>query len=134
MRCPFTFNQKTGQMARIIEPSGVIFGGLANLLTVGTPTEKLIDPPAPVLRKGLPWQLVQHCLTKTAKDYLKEGQEEPGRHKVVWHTARRLMELGVDRDEARRAIRQANKRRGPSQELSAEEIEHGLDTAYNGGS
>jgi hypothetical protein len=134
MRMPGTFNQKTGRMARIIEPSGVVFCGLATLLTTGVPATKLVDPPAPTLRPGLPWQLVQHRLTLTAKEYLKKGQEEPGRHKVMWHTARRLKELGVERAEARRALAQANKRRGDEQSLSAEEIEHALDTAYNGGS
>lgn len=129
MRMPGTFNQKTGRMATIVEPSAVSFAGLATLLTVGTPDEVKIEPDVIPIKAGLPWQMATHRLTLTAKKYLKEGQEEPGRHKVMWHTARKLHELGVSRAEARKALTQANKKRGESQELSPEEIEHALDTA-----
>jgi len=129
MRMPGTFNQKTGRMATIVEPSSTLFSGLATLLTVGTPTVKLIEPDVVPIAPGLPWQMALHRLTLTAKTYLKEGQEEPGRHKVMWHTARKLHELGVSRAEARKALTQANKKRGEDQELGPEEIEHALDTA-----
>jgi hypothetical protein len=129
MRMPGTFNQKTGRMARIVEPSAVVFGGLATLLTVGTPDEVKIEPDVVPIKAGLPWQMAMHRLTLTAKNYLKEGQDEPGRHKVMWHTARKLHELGVSRAEARKALTQANKLRGEDMELGSEEIEHALDTA-----
>jgi hypothetical protein len=129
MRMPGTFNQKTGRMATIVEPSSRIFGGLATLLTVGTPKEKLIEPDVVPIASGLPWQMALHRLTLTAKTYLKEGQDEPGRHKIVWHTAKKLLEIGVSRAEAHKALAQANKLRGESQELSLEELEHALNTA-----
>lgn len=129
MRMPGTFNQKTGRMARIIEPSPIIFGGLASLMRIGTPDKILVEPDVVPIAPGLPWQMAAHRLTLTAKTYLKEGQDEPGRHKVMWHTARKLHELGVSRAEARKALTQANKLRGESQELGAQEIEHALDTA-----
>jgi len=131
MRMPGTFNQKTGRMASVVEP-GEMFGGLAQLLVTGTPDTVFAEPDTVRVAEGTPWQKVQHLLTKTAKDYLKLGQEEGGRHKAMWHTARKLNELGISRDEARKALRQANKLRGPNQELAAEEIEHALDTAYGG--
>lgn len=129
MRMPGTFNQKTGRMATIVAPSNIIFTGLSALLTVGTPKEKLIEPDVIPIAPGLPWQMALHRLTLTAKTYLKDGQEEPGRHKVMWHTARKLYELGVSRAEARKALVQANRKRGEDQELGPEEIEHALDTA-----
>ena len=130
MRMPGTFNQKTRRMARIVEPGSGVFGGLGSILVSQVPKDKLVEPPPPRVIPGRRWQQVSNALTKTAKDYLKGGQEEPGRHKVMWHTAKKLHELGVERDECRRALTQANRKRGRSQELSAEEIEHALDTAY----
>jgi hypothetical protein len=130
MRMPGTFNQKTGRMASIVEPSGRVFGGLATLLVTGTPAEKLVEPPVIPLAPGMPWQMAMHRLTLSAKKYLKEGQDEPGRHKALWHTARKLCELGIARSEARKALRQANRLQGEAQELGQEEIEHALDTAY----
>lgn len=130
MRMPGTFNQKTGRMARVVDRGDGIFGGLATLLACGVPSDKLIDPPVVTLRKGTPWQKARHKLTLTAKGYLDKGQEEPGRHKIMWHTAKKLHELGVDRSEARKALRHANKLRGEKQSLTAEEVEHALDTAY----
>lgn len=129
MRMPGTFNQKTGRMARIVENTPIVFGGLAELLTTGTPVEVIREPDVVPIAPGLPWQMAMHRLTLTAKEYLKHGQDEPGRHKIAWHTAKKLYELGVSRAEARKALTQANKKRGPSQELSPEEIEHALDTA-----
>jgi len=130
MRMPGTFNQKTGRMARVVEPGNGVNGGLATLLNTGTPESVKIEPDVIPIAPGLPWQMASHRLTLTAKKYLKEGQDEPGRHKILWHTARKLCELGVTRDEARKALRQANRLQGEAQELGQEEIEHALDTAY----
>ena len=129
MRMPGTFNQKTGRMATIVEPGCGLNDGLATLLNVGTPDKVKIEPDVTPIAPGLPWQMAAHRLTLTAKKYLKEGQDEPGRHKVMWHTARKLHELGVSRAEARKALTQANRLRGESQELGPQEIEHALDTA-----
>lgn len=129
MRMPGTFNQKTGQMARVVEPSGAVYLGLASLLVQGTPTEVFHEPDVVQAAPGTKWQKVLHKMTLSAKLYLKEGKEEPGRHKVVFHTAKKFYELGISRAEARKALTQANRLRGPSQELSPEEIEHALNTA-----
>jgi hypothetical protein len=129
MRMPGTYNQKTKRMARVLIPSDTIYEGLASIMETGTPRKVLIEPDVVPLAEGTPWQKTMHKLTLSARTYLKEGKEEPGRHKVCFHTAKKLMELGVSRAEARKALRQANKLRGTSQELSPEEIEHALDTA-----
>jgi hypothetical protein len=129
MRMPGTFNQKTGRMARIIQYTTMVFEGLAEVLVKGTPESKLVEPDVVPIAPGLPWQMAMHRLTLSAKTYLKEGQEEPGRHKMMWHAARKLHELGVSRAEARKALAQANALRGEDQALSPEEIEHALDTA-----
>jgi len=132
MRMPGTYNQKTGRMARIVEP-GVTFHGLGHLLVAGTPDSVLKEPDVVPLQPGLRWQHALHKLTLSSKTYLKEGHAEPGRHKVMWHTARKLHELGISREEARRALTQANRLKGESEELGADQIEHALDTAFNGG-
>lgn len=129
MRMPGTYNQKTQRMATIVEPSYHIFGPLGDRLMVSTPDDVKVEPDVIPIAPGLPWQMATHRLTLTAKKYLKEGQEEPGRHKVMWHTARKLHELGVSRAEARKALTHANKLCGEDQALGAEEIEHALDTA-----
>lgn len=129
MRMPGTYNQKTGRMACIVEPSDAVFRGLDVLMTTGVPEKVLIEPDVVPIKAGLPWQMAMHRLTLSAKKYLKEGQEEPGRHKAMWHAAKKLHELGVSRSEARKALTKANSLKGESQELSPKEIEHALDTA-----
>lgn len=131
MRMPGTFNQKTGRMARIIEP-GVTFYGLGDILVTGTPDDKLHEPDVEQVAPGTKWQKTLHLLTLSARTYLKQGQAEPGRHKAMWHTAKKLQELGLPRTEVRRALAQANKKQGEEQELSASEVEHALDTAFGG--
>ena len=130
MRCPGTVNQKTGRLARFIVESDEVFTGLASLLTVGTPQNLLIEvPPTPVV-PGRSWQKVFGHLTVMAQNYLLHGQVEPGRHKVVWHTAKKLREVGCTVEETRKALARANRLRGEDNELSGEDIEHALKTAY----
>lgn len=131
MRCPGTFNLKTGQMARIAHWSNMVYRGLASRMTERVPSQVLVDPDPPVgVAAGQPWQMVFAHLTRMAQNYLTFGQEEPGRHKVMWHTSKKLQELGVTREEARKAIRHANKLRGKDEELPLDQVEHALNTAY----
>lgn len=133
MRMPGTFNQKTGRMARVVEAGDGPIGGLAHILISITPKDKLVDPPPPVVRRGVPWQLLAHQLTLTARNYLTQGQEEPGRHKAMWHAAKKLSELGLTRESARAALMKADRLRGEANALGAEAVDHALDTAFNGG-
>jgi len=131
MRCPGTINVKTGRATRFVVPSAEVFDGLASKLVIGTPKKALEDPPAPEgIEPGQPWQSVFPHLTLMAQNYLRVGQEEPGRHKVMWHTAKKFFELGVTRKEAKKAIRWANRLRGSNAELPPDQIEHALVTAY----
>ncbi len=130
MRCPGTFNLKTKKMAKFLEPTDRVFTDLPRLLLQPIPQTALIDPPRKPGVPGQKWQKAFHKLTFKAQTYLLEGKEEPGRHQTVWHTARKLQEVGVTRDEADRAITRANGLKGKVQELSRGEIEHALDTAY----
>lgn len=131
MRCPGTVNIKTGREAGFINLTDRVFVGLAKMLVVGTPEKALKDPAPPTnVEKGQSWQDVFVHLTLMAQKYITLGQEEPGRHKVCWHTAKKLQELGVTRTQARHALSWGNTRRGKDAELSREEIEHALDTAY----
>jgi len=131
MRCPGTINVKTGRATRFVVPSTRVYTGLAHKLVTGTPKKALEDPPAPEgIEPGQPWQSVFPHLTLMAQNYLRYGQEEPGRHKVMWHTAKKFFELGVTRKEAKKAIRWANALRGSNMELGLDQIEHALVTAY----
>lgn len=131
MRCPGTINQKTKRMAKILVPSQAIFHGLAQKMLDGVPPQVFWDPdPVPGIKAGSTWQEVYPHLTRMAQDYLMKGQEEPGRHKVMWHTAKKLRELGVERAEALRALRWANKLRGKEEALPLDQVKHAVATAY----
>lgn len=133
MRCPGTINIKTGRQARFVEWPDTVFHGLAERLVTGTPKQFLSDPEPPEgVAAGQPWQSVFAHLTRTAQVYLSMGQEEPGRHAVVWHTAKKFQELGVSKEEARKAIRWANTLKGEDSELPHDQVEHALGTAYGG--
>jgi hypothetical protein len=82
------------------------------------------------VKKGQRWQKVFTYMTKMAQGYLTVGQEEPGRHKVMWHTAKKLYELGVTRREARRALKHADSLKGEKERLGDEQIEAALDAVY----
>jgi hypothetical protein len=131
MRCPGTVNVKTGRVSCFINAPTNIYEGLAVALTLATPKQALKDPEPPQgIVPGSSWQDVFTHLTKMAQGYLLFGHEEPGRHKVMWHTAKKLQELGVSRQEARRAIRWANQLKGKEAALPRDQVEHALGTAY----
>jgi len=130
MRCPGTINVKTGRMAKFIVATHRKFPGLARTLVEGTPVSVFIEPEVGEVAPGQPWQMVFSHLTRSAQDYLLYGQEEPGRHKVMWHTARKFQEVGVTRPEARRALIWANALKGEEEELPTDQVEHALNTAY----
>lgn len=131
MRLPGTVNQKSKKLTSIIEPAPHIYLGLSDILVEGTP-EKVLKDPEPIVgvEKGQPWQKVFPYMTRMAQNYLLLGQEEPGRHKCMWHTAKKLAELGVTRTEARRALTRANSLKGEDEKLPPDQVDHALDTAY----
>jgi hypothetical protein len=51
----------------------------------------------------------------------------------MFHTAKKLQEVGCTRESVRRAITYANSLRGEDSELEPKDIEHALDTAFRGG-
>jgi hypothetical protein len=131
MRCPGTINMKTGRQARFVEWPATVFVGLAKKLVDGTPKRFLVDPdPVQGLAAGLEWTTVFPHLTQMAQNYLRYGQDEPGRHKVMWHTAKKLSELGCSKEEARKALRWANTLKGKEMKLPLDQVEHALNTAY----
>jgi hypothetical protein len=48
----------------------------------------------------------------------------------MWHTAKKLQELGCSREEARKALRWANRLKGKEAALPRDQVEHALATAY----
>src|SRR5258705_779582 len=129
MRVPGTKNIKTGASASVITTQREPYPWLIPFLIKGCPDSVLIDPEI-IVCPGVQWQLVFTKLTPTAQDYIHKGQEEPGRHKTLWHTAKCFAELGVERHEARKALLVGNGRRGKAEEVEMKDIEHILDTAY----
>jgi hypothetical protein len=130
MRCPGTINVKTGRVASLVVVTEEAHHGLAHLLVIGTP-ERVFDEPEPgELAPGTPWQLVFTKLTLKAQRYLTEGKEDPGRHETMWHVCKKLQEVGIDKNEARRALQYANNLLGPDLALPAEQIETDLNQVY----
>lgn len=129
MRLPGTFNAKTGREARILQVGKGPINGFASIMLDGTPKEVFVEHEI-TSDPGKRWQMYFSDLTREAQQYLLNGREEPGRHRACWHTARKLAECGCSRDEARKAIQQANVMNGEDQELSTAEIKHCLDTAF----
>lgn len=130
MRCPMTANTKTGRKAQIISAGAPPTEGLGELLCSLVPEQVYAEPEPGMYQQGRKWQHAFSDLTRTAQAYLQNGQEEPGRHKAMWHTARKLSEVGCERSEAFRAIVRANALLGEENELPLSEIERALDKVY----
>lgn len=125
MRCPGTINQKTGRMARLVN-SGNEHYGLAALLITGTPKEVFYEPPPSV--EGRTWQQAKPSLTRTASDFLRDGHEEPGRHKTAVATVLSLRDSGVSSDEALKAVIWGNRKCRPP--LGLNELQRMVNDAY----
>lgn len=130
MRCPGTINQKTGRESRIINMGPLLYEGLAQKMVDETPPNIFVEPEVQDTVPGKTWQDAYQELTRTAQEYLLKGMEEGGRHKAVFSTAKKLSEVGVSMDEARKGIRRANKLRGKQHQLPKSEIENALKQAY----
>ncbi len=131
MRCPGTINQKTGKKTKFTLWTKRRFPGLAVAMVMAVPPGYFLDPePSEELAPGVSWQEAYPHLTRTAQNYLLTGQAEPGRHRVMWHTAKKLREVGVSRKEAARALKWANKLKGKDEALPLDQVKHALDTAY----
>jgi len=130
MRMPGTTNTKTGRTASILSLQAKPFPWLFPFFIAGTPNEATRDQII-ISMPGVKWQMVANKLSsQAARRYLSLGQCEPGRHKVMWHTARCLFEVGVSKEEAFKALSWANKLKGPEEELDFSSIQHALETAY----
>jgi hypothetical protein len=131
MRLPGTTNTKTGFPARFIHSTQHVYDGLEYLLAAGVPKTLYDEPEVAPLAAGTPWQMVFTKLTLKAQNYLTKGQEDPGRHAVMWHAARKLQELGIDITQSRLALQYANSILGEEMALPPADIEHALKTAYS---
>lgn len=129
MRLPGTVNLKTGKPSAVLQEQSSPYPWLTPFLIAGTPKNVLVEPP-PREHLGLTWQSAFGKLTRSAQQYLLHGHEEPGRHKMAFHTAKCLCELGVAREQAEKALLWANKLAGEDQELSHGEVQHCLETAF----
>jgi hypothetical protein len=121
MRCPATVNQKTGRETAIICPGSGQHVGYSSLLVTGTPETTYAEPDVNAI-PGRTWQLAFSDLTRMAQTYLQNGQEEPTRHKVLFHTTKKLMEVGCTEAETFKAVSRANGLCGEDQALPIEEV------------
>jgi len=130
MRCPGTVNVKTGKYAAFVNDADHVYTDLARLVVSLVPNDKFRIEPVPSLAPGAVWQDVFVHLTVKAQNYLTRGKLDPGRHETMWHTARCLAERGLTREAVREAIEYANQKHGPDKELTPEDVQHALDTAF----
>jgi hypothetical protein len=128
MRCPGTVNLKTGRLAYIVE-DGAPHPDLAKMLVDAVPFEVFAQPDPTGPAEGRSWHFATPHLTNKARTFIFEGWTEPGRHEVLWHTAKRLQEAGVSREETRKALRHGNLQCLP-RPLDDKDVEHALDTAF----
>jgi len=115
MRCPDTVNSKTGRRARIIEPGAGAHPNLVNLLLAQVPFSEFSPPPPSEsgLIEGRTWPDVLVTMSRTARDFIRGGAEEPGRHKAAVATARSLKEQGLTPAACRQALDRGNERCTP---------------------
>lgn len=134
MRCPGTKNMKTGRMARILHDNRHVFRGLSELMVTGTPIEVLMEPEPTGTCEGLPWQYAMSHVTIKARTFCLEGWQEPGRHEAMWHTVKKMQEVGIIKAEAEKAVRHGNSlcRNGMGQisPLHEKDVRHALDSVY----
>lgn len=130
MRCPGTVNVKTGRKAKFINYTDRTYHGLAFALAA-IDEKNFVDPEIVVdVADGARWQEVFHHLTHSAQTYLTLGHEEPGRHKVIFHTLKKLREIGISQQEATRAVKRANKLRGEDEALAPSELRRIINDVY----
>lgn len=130
MRCPGTLNTRTKRSSSLVASPGGYHAGLSKLLLVGTPPSVYAEPEPGQVAPGTSWQLVYSKLTIKAQNYLSKGKEDPGRHETMWHTCQKLKEVGIEKDEARKALQHANNLLGPDYALPEDQIETDLKQVY----
>lgn len=125
-RCPGNVNPKTGRRAT-----------LKRLATGAVPAQKILEwylrdntprvdhgnrPPLPSnLSSVLPH------LTPTARDFLTLGAESPGRHRTAFHTAKSLLEAGLEKGVVAEWMTAAATRCRPP--LPSSDALHAVETA-----
>jgi len=119
MRCPGTYNRKTGKQARahFRSDSDAVQKNLGRLLLKYTPTDRLWPAPAVgqdgVLPEGAPWQAAGARINMTAANTITFGATEPGRHRAMCAAARALAEVGISEVEIVKALTVAGSRSRP---------------------
>lgn len=120
MRCPGTFNRKTGAMAEILMLDGGLDGevvqrDLGYKLLRYTPSDRMYSTLTDVsaLPAGAPWQAALARINQTAAATITYGATEPGRHRAFSGAARALAEVGLSKGEILKALTVAGMRSRP---------------------
>lgn len=136
MRCPGTLNLKTGKRASLIltgEPNPAFALRLIELV----PKEEYKLAVGSLALGGRRWQDAFPHLTESAKLFILEGTQEPGRHTSMWHTAMKLTELELEEPEITKALQYGNyscrNGLGEKAPLSDKDLKHAIDTARRRG-
>lgn len=111
-RMPWTINTKTGRLAQVIAwpKNDPWFRPEVGLEWAG-------DPPPPPETVNLPqttWQQAFPHLTKTAKEFIMDGVDSPGRHHAAVAAARSLRDAQIPYDGALVAVLQGAQRCRPA--------------------
>jgi len=123
MRCPGTYNRKTGSRASFIYVNGRDLGAGASVqanlgykLLKYTPSDRMyssIEPGITQLPEGAPWQAALSKINSTAAGTITYGATEPGRHRAMSGAARALAEVGLEEEEILKALTVAGMRSRP---------------------
>ncbi len=121
MRCPGTFNRKTGAQAEILMLDGgrdgeAVQEHLGYKLLKYTPSDRMystLEPGASRLPEGAPWQAALSKINSTAAGTITYGATEPGRHRAMSGAARALAEVGLEEEEILKALTVAGMRSRP---------------------
>lgn len=126
-RLPGSTNQKSGRLVTILEP-GERSRGLGDRL--GRFECRLDTAQAPHVSGVRTWQRVFHSLTVTARRFITEGVDEPGRHGACYAAAASMKELGVSIESAAQAVRLGSSLCRPM--LSEADAFRAMRNAYTG--
>jgi len=132
MRCPGTINLKTGRRSGIMHDLSSVLSSLGWDMVRTVPPKTFDNEPRTVVHSLKSWQEAFPHLTKKAQDYLTLGKREPGRHAVMWHTAMKLHEVGIEEEQIRSALLYANSILGPDNAVPRRDIERTLSQIYGG--
>jgi hypothetical protein len=125
VRCPGSVNQKTGKRAEVEFHEG-LGKNIEDLAPLAAPET---EPVRPIENNRNLSNVLPH-LTVTARRYILDGVETPGRHSAAFHAAKLLKELGVPYEAARAWIKNGAWLCKPTDKQFRDDVEHTIRRLY----